>query len=112
MSTRPRKRARPWVKRSLGEGAVIVGNPALDGAASVRIGLAGGASITLQVSPVTHPGQPHRRDFVQIQLSLYNAYDEPLGHSIVAGHRMPQLAWAFLDTRSGELSQEQPYAEA
>lgn len=110
MSAPRRKRAKPWVKHSLHEGDVLTRSS--DYGVTVNIGLQHGHSLTTTVTPIRHPTQPLRHDWVQLQIKLYDSQGEPLGSSMFLGQRMPQLAWAFLNTRTGEMTQVKPYEDA
>lgn len=109
MSAPRRKRAKPWRKHDLHEGEVIVRSS--DFGASVTIGLQYAHVLSVSVSPIPHPRQPLRHDWVQLQVKLYDSQGSPLGSDAVLGQRMPQLAWAFLNTRTGEMTQAKPYTE-
>jgi hypothetical protein len=105
--TTPRKRARAHVKHDLHRGAVLVN--AGDHGTGVKVGVGLGGHLALQVTP--RPSKGYGHNVVQVQLSLYDAHGQPLGHSEILGRRMPQLAWFFLDTTTGEAWQDNDYRE-
>jgi hypothetical protein len=103
VSTPRRRRLKP-ARHWLHQGNVLVN--VHDGKnVNVRVGLPGGSSLQLRVHPTSD------RNVVQVILAAFDPYDQGLGSSAVAGIRLPTLAWAYLNTRTGEMTQVSPDPE-
>lgn len=91
------KRARPHVKHSLHPGDVLVGH-----GGTITIGLPSLGRLEVSVA------ETRKRGVVQIHLLAFNAIGDPLGHDEIGGVRLPTLAWCYLNTSTGQMTQEVP----